>query len=242
MSIESGPRRGTHRRFARCLPLTFAIAAVSACQRSPGEPPHTTAAPPPPSATATTTPSSAPAEPAHPWVPPTGTANVQGAPDSPDLVWDDPPGWERTRPASPMRRAQYRIPRVAGDTADAELLVITFGPGQGGDTESNLQRWYGQVTQPDGRETRAIATRRTLQAGSMNITLTEVTGRLGGSGGMPGMPQSPPIEHGRLLAAIVETPTAPWFFKITGPDATVAAARPAFESMLRSLHSAPAPH
>src|SRR4051812_32354530 len=36
-----------------------------------------------------------------------------------DLAWDDPPGWQRVPPASALRRAQYRIPRAAGDDADA---------------------------------------------------------------------------------------------------------------------------
>jgi hypothetical protein len=72
----------------------------------------------------------------------------------------------------------------------------------------------------------------------MQVTETEAAGRIGGSGmAMPGMPPSPTFEHGRLLAAIVQTPQGPWFFKMTGPDQTVAGARAAFETMLRSLHA-----
>lgn len=166
-----------------------------------------------------------------------GAMPVQPPAAASDLTWDDPPGWQRERPSSAMRRAQYRIPRATGDANDAELVVITFGAGQGGDNTANLERWYGQVTQPDGRATREIATHSNFTVGTIQVTETEATGRLGGGSAMPGMPSSPAIEHGRLLAAIVDAGQGPWFFKITGPDATVAAARPAFEAMLRTLHT-----
>jgi hypothetical protein len=38
-----------------------------------------------------------------------------------------------------------------------------------------------------------------------------------------------------LLGAIAEGPDAPWFFKFTGPEATVRAQRQAFVGMMRSL-------
>jgi hypothetical protein len=206
---------------------SFALTAtltLAACQRSPHEPAPGAS---PPSAAAL------PAAPAH------ATASATSPPGAAStLQWDDPPGWQRVPPASPMRRAQYRVPKISDDEHDAEVTVITFGPGQGGDTEANLERWYGQVTQPDGHPTREVATRRVLTAGPFRVTVTEASGRLNGSS-MPGLPATPTIEHGRLLAAIVETPQGPWFFKMTGGDHTVAAARPAFEAMLHSVREAP---
>jgi hypothetical protein len=41
-----------------------------------------------------------------------------------------------------------------------------------------------------------------------------------------------------LLGAIVEGPDANWFFKLTGPAATVDAQRQAFEAMVGSLRPA----
>jgi hypothetical protein len=134
-----------------------------------------------------------------------------------------------------MRIAQYRVPHVEGDTNDAELTVFTFGPGQGGDIDANLQRWYGQVALPDGGSSRDAATRATFTVNGMRVTETEVAGRLAAGMAMPGAPPPPSFEHGRLLAAIVETPNGPWFFKLTGPDATVASARASFETMLHSM-------
>jgi hypothetical protein len=38
-----------------------------------------------------------------------------------------------------------------------------------------------------------------------------------------------------LLGAVAEGPDSNWFFKLTGPEATVRAERAAFEGMLRTL-------
>jgi hypothetical protein len=70
--------------------------------------------------------------------------------------------------------------------------------------------------------------------GALPVTITAVGGRFTG-GGMPGGPPSTPRDDWALLAAIAETPTGPWFFKLTGPRATVQAARPAFDELVRSM-------
>ncbi len=130
-----------------------------------------------------------------------------------------------------MRRAQYAVPGPAGD---GELTVFYFGSGQGGSVEDNLARWYGQFQQADGRETRAVATRETRTVQGMNITVTRARGRFTG-GGMPGSAPAAPREDYALLGAIVETPEGPWFFKLTGPSATVEGARGSFDALLGSM-------
>ncbi len=245
------PRVGMALATIACF--TFATTATQACNRTPSEPArtgtnapaHSAPANEPNPASAANDPHAGFLPPGHPTMPGGGGAGggMMGMhapePRADDLAWDDPAGWQRVQPSSMMRRAQYSIPAVAGETGNAELTVITFGPGQGGDNDSNIERWYGQVVQADGRATRDVATRRTFTVGAMNVTEVEAAGRIGGAGGMqmPGMAAAPSFEHGRLLAAIVETPNGPWFFKMTGPDQTVAGARGAFETMLRSLHA-----
>lgn len=166
-----------------------------------------------------------------------GTAAVQGAPDAiTQLEWDDPPGWRREQPSSAMRRAQYKVTKAGADPADAEMTVITFGGGMGGSNDANIQRWLGQLEQPDGRQTSDVAQRRSLSVAGFNVIIVEAPGRIrGGASMMPGMPSAPAFDRGRLLAAIVETPNGPWFFKLTGGDETVSGARAAFEAMLRSV-------
>jgi hypothetical protein len=42
-------------------------------------------------------------------------------------------------------------------------------------------------------------------------------------------------ENQRLLGAIVETPQGAWFFKATGPDATMQAQRGNFKALLDTM-------
>jgi hypothetical protein len=125
-----------------------------------------------------------------------------------------------------MRAAEYVIPRAAGDSDDGECIVITFGPGQGGGVDDNVDRWVAQFSGGSKPE------RTTQQINGLKVTRVEVTGTYTPMR-MPGM-ATPPSPHTgwRLLGAIVEAPSGLWFFKVTGPDATVKAAGPELQSLL----------
>lgn len=245
-----------HRRFRSQVPslALVLIVCAGACQRGPAEPPSGARAEAPsnaprPAAGSTpsaTNPHAGAANDPHAGLglpPPSGNSGPPlanpaaggGGDTVTQLEWDDPPGWRREQPASAMRRAQYKVTKVGADAADAEVTVITFGGGQGGSNEANIQRWLGQLEQPDGRQTSDVAQRRSLTVAGMNVLIVEAPGRIRGGSMMPGMAAAPAFDRGRLLAAIVETPNGPWFFKLTGGDETVTAARAAFEAMLRSI-------
>ena len=165
--------------------------------------------------------------------PPIGTAALSpaGEPDSAGLAWTSPPGWIVEKPSSSMRRAQYRVPGPGGH---AECVVFYFGPGQGGDARSNAERWASQFMQPDGRPSESVMKTSNLTVGGLEVLLVEVTGTYTGGMGMGGpAPSAQP--NAMLLGAIVEGPEANWFFKLTGPEATVRSQRAAFEAMIRSL-------
>jgi hypothetical protein len=120
-------------------PLALLLLALApACSRTPDEP----AAKPRPATTASPASSSS-----------ASSAGSPGAPAASSTVglnirWSDPPGWVRRPGSNPMRKFEYTIPRAKGDTEDAELVVTTFGPGQGGSVEENIERWAHQFT-PD---------------------------------------------------------------------------------------------
>src|SRR6185295_133472 len=67
-----------------------------------------------------------------------------------------PAGWTRVPAPSDLRPAQWKIPRVGEDEDDGTLVLYFFGEGKGGGVE-NVDRWYGQFTQPDGRPSRDAA-------------------------------------------------------------------------------------
>ena len=66
------------------------------------------------------------------------------------LKFTVPAGWVEEERTSSMRVAQYRLPKAAGDTEDASLVLYYFGQGQGGSTAANIERWVGQMKQADG--------------------------------------------------------------------------------------------
>ena len=66
------------------------------------------------------------------------------------LKFTAPPEWIVEKTSSSMRVAQYKLPSVTGDEEDASLVIYYFGQGQGGTTAANIERWVGQMQQPDG--------------------------------------------------------------------------------------------
>src|SRR5687768_3393859 len=82
------------------------------------------------------------------------------------LGFDAPKEWVTQPSSSTMRVAQYSVPRATGDAEDAELIVYYFG-GSGGSVEANLDRWLGQMEQPDGRASKAVAKTSSLEANGL---------------------------------------------------------------------------
>ena len=133
-----------------------------------------------------------------------------------------------------MRVAEYVVPRAAGDASDAECTVITFGPNQGGSIDDNVGRWMRQFNPLSGAPTKGVG-----QVRGMTVTRVEVAGSYHPMM-MPGMPSEPTTQPGsRLIGAIVQAPSGLWFFKLTGPDATVRAAAPEFDALVGSLRPPP---
>ncbi len=135
------------------------------------------------------------------------------------------------RPSSGMRAAEYGI---AGQDPDAQLAVFYFGEGGGGGVQANVDRWVAQFTQPDGSPSGTAAHVTTRTVAGMRVTLIDLTGTFGG--GMPGMPGASAAKPNyRLLGAIAEGPHGAIFFKLTGPQAALTAAEPAFQQLVGSL-------
>lgn len=140
-----------------------------------------------------------------------------------------PAGWKQVPPSSQMRVAQAVIPGAGGP---AELVVFHFGVGQGGDVESNLQRWIGQMEMPAG----ATPLRGNFQSNGLRITWIDVGGTL--KPGQMGMGPREAQPNSRLLGAVIEAPGGPWFIKVTGPTATLEPQREAFVAMLHGAKAA----
>ena len=207
------------------LPLVFAVACGD---RTASEPPAAAA---PAQAVPGADPAALPAAPkdgakgAAQGAAPSGQASAGG------LTWQDAEPFVRRAPKSAMRAAEYGI---AGDDR-AELTVFYFGPDQGGTVEENFTRWLGQMTQPDGSDSRDKAKRQERNVGGVQVALLEVSGNYSAGMAMPGAAAQPPIEDALMLGAIAAGPQGPVFFKLVGPRAAVERARTGFAQMIDTL-------
>ena len=152
------------------------------------------------------------------------------------LTFNAPPEWKRVPSSSSMRVAQFALPRVARDTADGELVVYYFG-GSGGSVDANIERWLGQMQQPDGRPSRAVAKQSKRTLNGLATTHVDVSGTYVAEM-MPGSKERHNSPNFRLRAVVVETPNGPYFIKLVGPSATIAAHEKAFEQFLASIQYA----
>jgi len=148
-----------------------------------------------------------------------------------DWVWRE--SGPATGPMAAMERASFLLLGSSGENAE---LTITYFPGMRGKDEMNLQRWYGQFTQPDGRPTQQVAKKQVLELGDVSITVVDITGTM--SAGMPGIAPSEPKPDSRMITAIINHPKGPHFFKLAGPQAVVAEHEASVMSFLNSAHTA----
>lgn len=145
-----------------------------------------------------------------------------------------PAGWVEEERTSSMRVAQYRLPKVEGDTEDASLVLYYFGQGQGGSTAANIERWVSQIKQEDGSASKDKAKEEQLEANGLKVATVDISGTYvaetaPGSGTLHNKPGY------RLRAAVVETPKGSYFVKLVGPEKTVAQWNESFVSYLRSF-------
>lgn len=186
--------------------------------------------PTPPSRQPNSTPESTTprAEALPPGHPPVGASGAQ-APRMPppsdeaaSLTWTIPDGWQSAPNPSNMRLATYKVAHVGSDTEDAELSISRAG----GNVDANIQRWVGQF-EGAGKDTRANKTIKGLKVTTVEVSGTFMAGSMGGaSAKKPGW---------SLLGAIVETPGSSYFFKMTGPTATIQSAKAGFAKMIDSI-------
>jgi hypothetical protein len=196
-------------RAATFLALLGSAAALGGCQKEAAQEDKAEAKP---AATAAATPKPAAAPSTKPKAPPVKR-----------MDWDDPKQWKKI-PASGMRYMSYQIPPVPGEKEIAELNVFVLG----GDIESNIQRWIDEFSNFDPR----TLLRADRVVNDMTQAVVEIPrGKFSG-----GMGTGEPSDNFGLLGAIVVTPeNSTYFFKLTGPSGTVAAAREPFYQLLDSV-------
>lgn len=126
------------------------------------------------------------------------------------LGWKAPAGWKEEA-GSGMRLATLTPPG-----GQADLSVIQLDGEAGGDL-ANINRWRGQL----GLEPVASAAEgaQTIATPAGRAIVVDLKGK----------------DSKALVGAILNHSGDTWFFKLTGPAAAVAEAKPGFLALLRSL-------
>jgi hypothetical protein len=133
-----------------------------------------------------------------------------------ELAWTAPADW-RSKPGTAMRKGSYAV----GDegAAGAELAITAF-PGDVGGDLANVNRWRGQLGLPAIADAELGAAFIDVTAHGLTLKVVDLTGGTQ-----------------RMLGAIVPYAGATWFFKLTGAEAAVARARPAYFEFLQTIQA-----
>jgi hypothetical protein len=139
-------------------------------------------------------------------------------------------GWSKSV-ASNMLVAEYLPPAKPG--AEAKLVVTYFGPNGDGSIDDNINRWIGQFTQPDGKSSRDVAKIDRLTVAGQDAIMLSVSGHYVA----PAMPGAAAVDKQdqALLAAIVASPSGPYYFKLVGARSTVDTNAATYLAMLTSM-------
>ncbi len=147
-----------------------------------------------------------------------------------------PATWKDKKNASRMRLATVEIPPVAGDKDPAELSVFRF---QGQDVQANIDRWINQF-QADGRKDK---TTRGKTRDGHGYYFVEVSGTFKKPDGPPIMQRTRNVPGYRLLGVILPVKgEGVYFFKLVGPDKTVAAQAKPFRDSFGADAKTEKPH
>lgn len=141
-----------------------------------------------------------------------------------DITLQIPDTWTQQEPSNKLRLAQFDLPKAEGDSVGSELVVSSFG-GTGGGIDQNLPRWLNEFA-PEGRTVK-IWTGKSPQGDYM---VAEIKGTHKGSSFAP---RAKPLENARMISAILTVEEKGlYYFKVAGPEKSVAAQAEAIRKML----------
>ncbi len=147
----------------------------------------------------------------------TSTPTTAANPVRPQLAYTLPTGWEDTGSNS-MSLANLRIKTDAGE-ASVNITPLGSMAGQEG---MIVNMWREQVGQPalaEGELSKALAA---VEIGGAPGQLFEISGQREG-------------QTIRIVTAFAHRDGASWFYKLQGPEAVVAAQKPAFVEFLKTV-------
>ena len=103
----------------------------------------------------------------------------------------------------------------------------------GGTVDANVERWYGQFTQPDGKSTKERTKTEKIKVAGHDVLMVDISGTYDDK---PSPREAGVKRDGyRMLGAIVSLPETNVYFKFYGPEKTVGAQEKAFDELIKGL-------
>lgn len=155
------------------------------------------------------------------------------APGTP-LVFTPPADWKVEKPSSGMRAFQAKLPKVEGDSEDAELIVYHFGSTGGGTVEQNIERWCSQFEQAEGKKSSEVVTRSERKVAGLDVTDVSLSGKYVAETA-PGSGVRLDKPGYAMLASIIRGADGDYYAKLTGPAKTIEHHAAAYRNFISSL-------
>lgn len=149
------------------------------------------------------------------------------------VILEAPKQWKSVKPRFP-NMVQYEF-NAPADAKEGEAPVRITVMASGGGLQGNLDRWFGQFSQPDGKATKDIAQIDKLEVKGPTVHLVKITGTYAG-GMMPGGRPVQPKPNHQLISGIIETEKDGTFFiTAIGPIEECEKLADGFQEMLKNL-------
>jgi hypothetical protein len=144
-----------------------------------------------------------------------------------------PASWKEEAPSSKMRYKQFRLPKVEGDKADAELLIFR---GMGGSAKENIQRWKGQFQPPAGKNIDDVSKVAEMKVSGAEATYLDVSGvYLFKARPFDASEKPEKRPEYRMLAVHLEGPKNIYHIKLVGPAKTIEHYKQGFDEWLKAF-------
>lgn len=142
------------------------------------------------------------------------------------FTYDKP--WVRQAVTSSMRAGQLTFKQSDEKLENVDVVFFYFGPGGAGGVQANIDRWAGQFVgdAKTGTDKKEVNGREIIYFNGKGTFQDSVGGPF--SGNRVDRPNY------AVLAAILPSDQGPVFLKMTGPEASVEAARDAFYKVAES--------
>jgi hypothetical protein len=152
------------------------------------------------------------------------------------LVLQAPADWKKIQPKSTILQYEFTAPADAKPDEPSARITISQA---GGSIDANIERWYGQFEQPDGKSTKDKSKTEKFDAAGQTVHWVDIPGTFKETMGGPFAGGKTVLrEDYRMLGAIIVTKDQQQIFiKLTGPKDLLEKLSSDFKKSLQALEA-----